>query len=72
MPNSVNTVMTNPIIVVYKTNPSPYAQYPVIKQAGLLLLTHLYNNRSNTTDGILHEIPFGVACLLRSYKPLVM
>lgn len=72
LPNSVNTVMTSPIIVIYQTNSSPYAQYPVIKQAGLLLLTHLYNNRSNTTDGILHEIPFGVAALLRPYKPLVM
>ena len=64
--------MTNPIIVTYQTNSSPYAQYPVIKQAGLLLLTHLYNNRSNTTEGILHEIPYGVAALLRPYKPLVM
>jgi len=72
LPNSVNTVMTNPIIVTYQTNASPYAQYPVIKQAGLLLLTHLYNNRSNTTEGIMHDIPFGVAALLRPYKPLVM
>jgi hypothetical protein len=72
MPNSVNTVMTNPISVTYQTNANPLAQYPVIKQAGLLLLTHLYNNRSNTTEGIMHDIPFGVAALLRPYKPLVM
>jgi hypothetical protein len=44
----------------------------VIKQAGLMLLTHIYNNRSNTTDVQLKEIPFGVATLLRPYKPLVM
>jgi hypothetical protein len=44
----------------------------VIKQAALLLLTHLYNNRSNSTDGRLTDIPFGVSALLRSYKPLVM
>jgi hypothetical protein len=37
-----------------------------------LLLTHLYNQRSNTVDGQLKEIPFGVSTLLRSYKPLVM
>ena len=72
MPNSVNTVMTSPIVVTYQTGASPYAQYPVIKQAGLLLLTHIYNNRSNTTSGGLQEIPFGVAQLLRPYKPLVM
>jgi hypothetical protein len=72
MPNAVNTVMTNPIVVIYQTNANPIAQYPVIKQAGLLLLTHLYNNRSNTTSGVLHDIPFGVTALLRPYKPLVM
>ena len=72
MPDEVNQVITNPIVVNYTTNASFYAQYPVIKQAGLLLLTHLYNNRSNTIQGALNEIPFGVAQLLRPYKPLVM
>ena len=72
VPNNVNTVMTNPLVVLYTTNANPLAQYPVIKQAALLLLTHLYNNRSNTVAGGLQEIPFGVAQLLRSYKPLVM
>jgi hypothetical protein len=36
------------------------------------LLTHLYNNRSNTVDTAIRDIPFGVATLLRPYKPLVM
>lgn len=72
MPSEVNQVMTNPIVAVYTLNASPLAQYPVIKQAGLLLLTHLYNNRSNTTMGVLHDIPFGVEALLRPYKPLVL
>ena len=72
MPSEVNQVMSNPIVATYTTNASPIAQYPVIKQAGLLLLTHLYNNRSNTTMGILHNIPFGVEALLRPYKPLVL
>jgi len=72
MPTSVNTVMTAPIYIDYVTAANPMAAYPVIKQAGLLLLTHLYNNRSNTTDMQLKDIPFGVANLLRPYKPLVM
>ena len=72
MPTSVNTVMTAPIYIDYVTSANPLAAYPVIKQAGLLLLTHLYNNRSNTTDIQLKEIPFGVANLLRPYKPLIM
>lgn len=72
MPTSINTVMTAPIYIDYVTSANPLAAYPVIKQAGLLLLTHLYNNRSNTTDIQLKEIPFGVANLLRPYKPLVM
>ena len=64
-PNDISTTMANPIVITWKTNANPIAQYPVIKQAGLLLLTHLYNNRSNTIAGGLSEIPFGVAQLLR-------
>lgn len=72
LPTSINSTMTAPIVIDYSTVANPLAAYPVIKQAGLLLLTHLYNNRSNTTDRKLHDIPFGVATLLRPYKPLVM
>lgn len=72
LPTSINSTMTAPIVIDYSTVANPLAAYPVIKQAGLLLLTHLYNNRSNTTDRKLHDIPFGVAALLRPYKPLVM
>lgn len=72
VPSNVSTVMTSPIVVEYTINPSIISQYPVIKQAGLLLLTHLYNNRSNTTMEVLHKLPFGVEQLLRPYKPLVM
>ena len=72
VPSEVNTVMTNPIVVLYTTAASPLAQYPVIKQAGLLLLTHLYNNRSNSNAMMLYDIPFGVTALLRPYKPLVL
>ena len=72
LPNTVNTFVTNPIICTYTCNANPVAQYPVIKQAGLLLLTHIYNNRSNTTETKLNDIPFGVAQLLKPYKDLVM
>jgi hypothetical protein len=64
--------MTSPIVCTYTCNANPIAQYPVIKQAGLLLLTHLYNNRSNSFNGKLADIPYGVDQLLRPYKPLVM
>lgn len=72
IPNEVSQVMTNPVVVTYTTAANKLADYPVIQQAGLLLLTHLYNNRSNSFNGKLDEIPFGVAQLLRPYKPLVM
>lgn len=72
IPNTLNQFVANPIFVDYTANASPLATYPVIKQAGLMLLTHIYNNRSNTTEASLKEIPFGVAALLRPYKPLVM
>ena len=72
LPTTINSQMTAPIICEYTTAPNPLQTYPVIKQAGLLLFTHLYNNRSNTTDVQLKDIPFGVATLLRPYKPLIM
>jgi hypothetical protein len=73
-PETINTFNTNPIVVTYTCNANPISQYPVIKQAGLMLLTHIYNNRSTVgqTVGVMAEIPFGVSSLLRPYKPLVM
>jgi hypothetical protein len=72
IPSNISTFRTSPVVVEYTVSPSALAQYPVIKQAGLLLLTHLYNNRSDTTTTMLQKIPFGVDTLLRPYKPLVM
>lgn len=71
-PSGINPFMSNPIVVTYTTGADFCAQYPVVKQAGLLLFTHLYNNRSNTTVETLKTLPFGVDQLLRPYKPLVM
>jgi hypothetical protein len=72
LPTDINNARTAPIIVEYTTAANPLSAYPVIKQAGLLLLTHLYNNRANATETKLKDIPFGVTTLLRPYKPLVM
>jgi len=72
MPSEINQVITNPIVALYTTAASSYAAYPVIQQAGLMILTHLYNNRSDTTSTNLKQIPMGAAALLRPYKPLVL
>lgn len=72
LPSEISNQVANPVVVEYTTARSPLANYPVIQQAGLLLLTHLYNNRSNSNPTVMHDIPFGVTTLLRPYKPLVM
>jgi len=72
LPTNLNSSMTSPVYCEYTAVANVIATYPVIKLAGLLLLTHLYNNRSDTTGPIQHNIPWGVQCLLRPYKPLVM
>jgi hypothetical protein len=71
-PSNISQNRTSPIVVEYTCLANTLASYPVIKQAGLLLFTHLYNNRSETTNGGLQVIPYGVDSLLRPYKPLVM
>jgi len=72
VPNNINTYMTAPMLCQYTLQGSVIGQYPVVKQAGLMLLTHLYNNRSATSAENLKQIPFAVDQLLRAYKPLVM
>lgn len=72
LPTDINSSMTAPIVMEYTTVANPIQTYPVIKQAGLLLFTHLYNNRSNSTEANLRDIPFGFEHLLKPYKPLVM
>lgn len=72
MPSNVSMNRTSPLVVEYTQNPNFLQNYPVIKQAALLLFTHLYNNRAETTLSKLQNIPYGVDALLRPYKPLVM
>jgi hypothetical protein len=74
IPQPLAQNVANPIEVEYTVNSAFAAQYPVVKQAGLMLLTHLYNSRSTVGDSVQMkaEIPFGVTMLLRPYKPLVM
>lgn len=74
LPNALNQQVANPVVVTYTQNRSPIANYPVVKQAALLLFTHLYNARSTVSDavGLKSQIQFGVDTLLRPYKPLVM
>ena len=71
-PSNINQNRTSPLVVEYTQNANFLQAYPVIKQAGLLLFTHLYNNRAETTLSKLQTIPYGVDALLRPYKPLIM
>lgn len=64
--------IANPVEALFTVNESELGTYPAVKQAGLLLLTHFYNNRDGYSDTMKKEIPFGIATLLRPYKTLVM
>lgn len=72
MPSPLAQNIANPVEVLFTVNASEVGTYPVVKQAGLLLLTHLYNNRAETTYEKIRKIPFGIESLLRPYKSLVM
>lgn len=72
VPNNVNTYMTAPMLCQYTLQGSVIGQYPVVKQAGLMLLTHFYNNRSAISEAKQHQLPWAIDQLLRPYKTLVM
>lgn len=71
-PSDLNNTRTNPIYAEVTQAASNLADYPTVQQASLLLLMHLYNNRSETHDKIMRRIPIGVDYLLRPYKDLVL
>jgi hypothetical protein len=72
VPNNVNTYMTAPMLCQYTLQGSVIGQYPVVKQAGLMLLTHFYNNRSAISEAKQYQLPWAIDQLLRPYKSLVM
>ena len=74
LPEPLAQNLAYPIEVEFTVNANFEAQYPVVKQAALMLLTHLYNNRDTVGDSVQQkaQIPFGVSTLLRPYKPLIM
>lgn len=71
-PSNISTQVANPIVVQYTTASNPLINNPAVMQAALLLFTHWYNNRSNSVEGMLKDIPFGFTQILLPYKPLVM
>lgn len=73
LPSPLAQNIANPVEVLFTVESNNYGNYPAIKRAGLLLLTHYYNQRSAVADGSkLTPIPYGVDVLLRPYKTLVM
>ena len=72
VPSNVNTYMTAHMLCQYTLQGSVIGQYPVVKQAGLMLLTHFYNNRSAISEAKQYQLPWAIDQLLRPYKTLVM
>ena len=72
VPNNINTYMTAPMLCQYTLQGSVIGQYPAVKQAGLMLLTHFYNNRSAISETKQYQLPWAIDQLLRPYRTLVM
>lgn len=72
LPTDISTSRTSPIICEYTTVSNPLSEYAVIRQAGLMLLTHWYNTRTSVAEKIMRDVPFSFHALLRAYKPLVL
>ena len=69
---SVDPNRTAPISVQFTVDENPIATYATVKQAGLLLITHFYNNRSMTSEKSMSQIPFAFDTLLRPYREIVL
>jgi uncharacterized phiE125 gp8 family phage protein len=69
---SVDPNRTAPISVQFTVDSNPIATYATVKQAGLLLLAHFYNNRSMTSEKAQTQLPFAFDTLLRPYREIVM
>ena len=63
---------TAPISVQFTVDANAIANYATVEQAGLLLITHFYNNRSMTGEKVMTQIPYGFETLLRPYREIVM
>ena len=60
VPNNINTYMTAPMLCQYTLQGSVIGQYPAVKQAGLMLLTHFYNNRSALSEAKQYQLPWAM------------
>ena len=69
---SVDPNRTAPISVQFTVDVNPIATYATVKQAGLLLITHFYNNRSMTAEKTMTQVPFAFDTLLRPYREIVL
>lgn len=49
-------------------SPNPYPLPAGVKQAMLLMIGHLYQNRESVTEGQMYEMPMGVTALLTPYR----
>lgn len=72
LPTDISTDRTSPVYCEYTVVSNPIADYPIIRQAGLMLLTHWYNIRTSVSEKIMRDVPFSFHALLRAYKPLVL
>ena len=69
---TVDPNRTAPISVQFSVDANPIATYATVKQAGLLLLTHFYNNRSMTSEKALTQLPYAFETLLRPYRAIIL
>ena len=69
---SINSYYTAPVQCNFTLANDPIASYPNVRRAGLLYLTHLYNNRADTTEKTLNYIPAGIHHLLLPYQELII
>lgn len=69
---NASPLVAYPIIADFTLPQDPIAAEPAVRQAALLLIRHLFDNRSEASEQVLKMNPMGFDSLLRTFKPLIM
>jgi hypothetical protein len=72
LPSDISRFIANPLQVSFSLSASPIADFPDVRQAGLMYLTHLYSNPGISTTTQMYNVPMAFDSLLFPYRKTIL